>query len=212
MPPRCKCPVSQSHLKPCSLMAKAGVSSGRISERTNSSLIRLSITLPYWAPASRMTTAPSHEPFWGSTLLMSSWGRKNTHTVLTTYQHSIRITTQDYVWNSLQPYRLIKGSMGCFEWRYNSLNSQQWLNQGVFQKSIAKRCTRSKTGKTFAMVNVRHFTNLTGTGFVNAITQFETCESQHWQEDTRDETLHTHSVPHEDHMRHTDVRGLTRGQ
>lgn len=62
-----------SHLYPCSLIAKAGVSKGRISERTHSSLTRLSITLPYWAPASRIATAPSHDPFC-SALLISSYG------------------------------------------------------------------------------------------------------------------------------------------
>lgn len=58
-------------------MANAGVSKGRISDRTKSSRTRLSITLPYWAPASRITTAPSPDPFC-SALLMSSCG--HTHT------------------------------------------------------------------------------------------------------------------------------------
>lgn len=62
-----------AHLKPCSLIAKAGVSKGRISERTHSSLTLRSITFPYCAPASRIATAPSHDPFC-SALLISSCG------------------------------------------------------------------------------------------------------------------------------------------
>ena len=68
----CMACASHAHLYPCSLRAKAGVSRGRISERTHSSRTRLSITLPYWAPASRIATAPSHDPFC-SVLLISSW-------------------------------------------------------------------------------------------------------------------------------------------